>query len=271
MIINKFSTVNGINPGLNRQTFTHNNDSEAKTPKEKFVKRAATLTSALGVATAYALIAKKQGFSLSPKSIYVTPIKDWSIIKLFNKDNPTDKLITLKEKEIIALAGSSVAGGFIGGALADDKKNIKAKGREALNQLLGNVLIPVGCVSMASRIYNKIEPKIMPHIPQITGTTKLIKIVNKSLKAVPMSIMTLVGLGTGIILGNKVSNFINEKLYHQKIDRQIKGTDFAPHVDDLGMAVTLMADKSKFSSAITNTVPFFLCVPGIQTGIAKEK
>lgn len=262
--------ITNISTGFNNQTFTHNNINNAKTPEEKFVKRAATITSALGVATAYALIAKKQGFSLSPKKIYETPIKDWSIIKLYNRNKPAEKLINIEEGEILALAGSSVAGGFIGGSLTDDKKNLKAKGREALNQMLGNVLIPVGCVSLASRVYKKIEPKIMLHIPQINGTTKLIKFANNTLKAVPMSIMTVVGLGTGIILGNKVSNFINEKLYHHKVERKIKGTDFAPHVDDLGMAVTLMAKKSKFSSAITNTVPFFLCVPGIQTGIAKE-
>ncbi len=95
--------------------------------------------------------------------------------------------------------------------------------------------------------------------------------VNKALKCLPSAGMTLAALGAGIVTGNRVSNFLNEKVFHKKVERQIKGTDFAPHVDDIGMAVTLMADKSKLSTAITNTVPFFLCVPGIQTGMAKEQ
>lgn len=263
MIINNFSTINN-------QTFTHRGSNQPKTPRESLVKKASVLTSAIGVGTAYALIAKKQSFSLSPKKIYETPIKDWSILKLYDKKKPASKLITIKEPEILALAGSSVAGGFLGGAVTDNKKNLKAKGREALNQMLGNVMVPVGCVSLTSHIYTKFEPNFMNHIPQLKGSTKFVKAANTALKSVPMALMTLAGLSTGIILGNKVSNFINDKLYHKKVERNIKPTDFAPHVDDIGMAVTLMAEKSKLSSAITNTVPFFLCVPGVQTGIAKE-
>lgn len=263
---------------INNQNFTaHKN----RTPKEKLVHRVSVAASAAGVGTAYALIAKKQGFSLSPKKIYTTPIKDWAIFRLFDKKEPHKKLINLEEKEILALASGSVAGGFLGGALADDKKNLKAKGREALNQLLGNVLIPVLCVGGVSRIYNKFKPQILkkvPTIPLLKETNKfkkyfnkLNKPLNKFMKNIPFITATLGGLGTGIILGNKVSNFLNEKLYHKKVDRKIRCTDFAPHVDDLSMAITLMADKSPISTAITNTVPLFLCVPGIETGTAKEE
>ena len=97
------------------------------------------------------------------------------------------------------MAGSSVAGGFIGGSITDDKKNIKAKGREALNQILGNVLIPVGFVSGASKIYTKYKPQILSHVPQIKSNGKFIKHFNKALKYIPSSIMTLAALGAGII------------------------------------------------------------------------
>ena len=63
---------------------------------------------------------------------------------------------------------------------------------------------------------------------------------------------------------------MNEKVFHKKVDREIKGTDFAPHVDDLGMAVSLMADKSKGASFITRTVPAFLCVPGYEVGTHRD-
>lgn len=263
--------INNIS-GNNQQSFTHLHlDNENKTSKEKKVHLASIAGSALGVGIAYAFHAKKQGFSLNPKRILRTPVKDWSLIKLFDKKNPDRKLIKLHEKEILTMAGSSVAGGFIGGSITDDKKNIKAKGREALNQILGNVLIPVGFVSGASKIYTKYKPQILSYVPQIKSNGKFIKHFNKALKYIPSSIMTLAALGAGIITGNKVSNFINEKLYHKEVDRKIKGTDFAPHVDDLSMAVSLMAKQSKFSSAIANTVPVFLCFPGIETGTAKEK
>ena len=68
----------------------------------------------------------------------------------------------------------------------------------------------------------------------------------------------------------KFSNFLNEKVFNKKVDRGIKTTDFAPHVDDIGMAVTLMADKSKISTTITRTVPAFLCVPGYEIGTHRD-
>ena len=86
----------------------------------------------------------------------------------------------------------------------------------------------------------------------------------------PSAALTVLGLGVGIVAGNKLSNFINEKIYHKHVERKIKKTDFAPHVDDLSMAVTLMADKSAMSTAITRTVPAFLCVPGYQIGIHRD-
>lgn len=255
---------------LNIQHNTSFKQNDYPTKRDKIVKNISTITSGAAVATAYALIAKKQGFSLNRQKIYNTPIKDWAIFKIYDKKHPERKLISLKEKEILSLAGASVAGGFAGGALADSKKNFKAKAREALNQMLGNVLIPVACVSAVSHLYEKFKPQIISKVPQLKGSTHTIKLLNIALKNIPMAILTIAGLGTGIFTGNKVSNLINEKLYHTKVERKIKKTDFAPHVDDIGMAVSLMGEKSALASIITNTVPFFLCVPGIQTGTAKE-
>lgn len=264
MPINNISSVN------NNPSFTQSAYSKKKEQKQN-VKAEVTATTALGVGTAYAIIAKKQGFSINPKRIFNTPIKDWALIKIFDKKNPDRKLIHLEEKEILGLASGSVAGGLAGGAIFDDKKHLKAKGREALNQLLGNVLVPVAFVGSAARLYDKFKKPILSHVPQLKSEGKAAKFVNKALKCLPSMALTVTALGTGIIAGNRVSNFINEKVYHKKVEREIKGTDFAPHVDDIGMAVSLMADKTPLTSAITNTVPFFLCVPGIETGTAREK
>ena len=258
--------VNPINNNLNR--------TETNTDKKKDLKIKAGVTamSALGVASALAHVAKRQGFSLSPSVIKNTPVKDWAIFSLYSKKHPEKKILDLDEPlDIIEIAAASVAGGLAGGAIFDDKKHFKSKLRESVNQILGNVLVPVACVGGASRLYKANKEKILAVMPQLNGTGKFAKNFNKIIKVIPGSVATIVSLGIGILAGNKVSNFINEKMFHKKVERNIKGTDFAPHVDDLGMAVSLMADKSKGASFIQRIVPLFLCVPGIEVGTHRDR
>ena len=250
--------VTPVNSNLNQTNTNYNKNKERK------IKAGVVATSALGVATALAHISKRQGFSK-------TPIKDWAIFSLYSKNHPDRKLVHLEGAEVIELASASVAGGLIGGLVFDDKKHRKAKYKEAINQLLGNVLAPIGCVSLAGILYQKQEKNILNLVPQIKETGKASRFFNAALKAVPGSIATIAALGTGIFVGNKVSNFINEKIYHKKVERNIKPSDFAPHVDDLGVAITLMAKESPFSSFIQRVVPAFLCVPGYETGMHREE
>ena len=230
------------------------------------LKAGVLATTVLATGGALAHIAKKQGFSLSPSVIRKTPIKDWAVFKLYDKKRPDRQLIGLEEKEILELASASVAGGLTGGLLFDDKQYRKSKIRESVNQLLGNVAVPVACVGVVSRLYKKYKPQILAKVPQLKETGNFSRNFNKTLKGIPFSIATVASLGIGIFTGNKVSNLLNEKVFHKKIDRKIKGTDFAPHVDDIGMAVSLMAEKSKGASFITRIVPAFLCVPGYEVG-----
>lgn len=269
-----FESKNKIN---NKKERKSGNKLPAESSKnDKFVndsvKRAALIGSVAGVGVVSAIIAKKQGFSLNPKKIFSQSPKNWAMFKIFDKKNPDAKLMEIEEKEILALAGGSAAGGLAGGILADDKKYMKGKFRETLNQLLGNVLVPVICVSGVSHFYDKNKYKILSKVPQMKGgnNSKSIYYINKFLKAFPSALLTVVGLGVGIVAGNRLSNFINEKIYHKDIERKIKKTDFAPHVDDLSMAVTLMAKKSPLSTSITRTVPAFLCVPGYQIGVHRD-
>lgn len=224
-------------------------------------KRKILATAALGSAAAFGVISHKQGFKIS--NLPKTPVKDWAIFKI------KDKTLKIEEPEVLGLAGGSVAGGLVGGALFDDKSNFKAKLQESLSQLLGNVAIPILCVGQTSKFYKKHEEDILKHVPQIKGPDKgFVKYANRAMKTVPPVGLTAVALGTGIIAGNKTSNFINEKISGKKVDRHIKGTDFAPHVDDLCLAITLMAPGTPVGEVISKTIPFFLTVPGYQTGIA---
>ncbi len=262
MSVNQVTSFKGYNPN-----HTNNNNQNKR---GKYLREGVILTSALGVGAALAVISKRQGFSLKLSDIKKTPIKDWAIFRLFDKKQPDRKLIELEEGEIISIAASSVIGGLVGGAIFDDKKHFKSKLRESVNQILGNVLVPVGFVGCVSRLYKANKEKVMSIMPQIKETGKISRNINKVLKALPASAATIVSLGLGIVAGNKVSNFINEKIFHKKVERNIKGTDFAPHVDDLGMAISLMADKSKGASFIQRIVPLFLCVPGIEVGTHRD-
>lgn len=254
--------VNSINNNINQV--------RANKSRDRKVKAGVTATTVLAVAGAFAHVSKRQGFSLSPAAIRKTPVKDWAIFRLYNKDNPSKKLVELEGPQIVELATASVAGGLLGGVIFDDKKHVKAKLRESVNQLLGNVLVPIGSVWLASDLYKKYKTNILKFVPQIKEAGKGAALFNKVLKAVPGSIATIASLGFGIYAGNKVSNFINEQIFNKKVDRQIKGTDFAPHVDDLGMAISLMSEKSKFSSFVQRIVPPFLCVPGIEVGTHRD-
>lgn len=270
-------TINSIKPFyINSKTFADiHGGLESKIENEpieadKYLKAKVIGTTTLGVGCALAHIAKKQGFSLSPSAIRKTPVKDWAIFKLFDKNNPERKLIELEGPQILEIATASVAGGLAGGLLFDDKKYKKSKIRESVNQLLGNVAVPIACVWGISELYKKYKTNIMSIIPQVKETGKLSKITNKILKSAPSSIATIFALTVGIISGNRVSNFLNEKVFHKKVERAIKKTDFAPHVDDVGMSLSLMADKSKFISVIQRAVPLFLCVPGYETGVHRD-
>lgn len=256
-MINKVS-LNNYNPN-----FKSSEQRTNLTPKQKAV---VLLSSAAGMAPVIAVMAKKKGFSLNPANLLKTNIKDWALFKY----SPINKSIEFKGPQIIATATGSVIGGFIGGAAVDEKSNLKAKKREFVNQMLGNVLTPIGCVWAGSELYGKYANRLEKAMPQIEKTGKLYKFINKCLKAAPNTIGTLAFLAIGIFCGNTVSNFLNEKIYHRKVDRGIRLTDFAPHIDDICMATTMMNSSSEFGSKLARVIPLALLVPGYQTGIAQE-
>lgn len=236
--------------------------SQSKAPKE--TKRKVLACAGVGTAVAYGIIAHRQGFKLS--KLDKTPVKDWALFSLNEK-----KAVKIEEHEVFGLAGGSIVGGLAGGAIFDDKKNFKAKLRESLSQMVGNVGIPILCVGQATRFYKRHEEGIEKHLPTFKNETNAFKkYTNRAIKAVPPVGVTGVALATGIFAGNKVSNFINEKISGKKISREIRGTDFAPHVDDVCLGITLMAPGTVVGQVISKTVPFFLTVPGYETGIAQE-
>jgi hypothetical protein len=254
-----------VNINQKAPAFDHYHDLEGNnlTRKQKAVIMASAVA---GMTPVLATLAKMKGFSLNPARIIKTPIKDWALCKFA----PKEKSIEFKAPQIISIATGSVIGGFVGGSIVD-KQNVKAKKREVLNQLLGNVLVPVACVASGAELYKKFETKIEGAMPQIKSNKKLANIFNIVMKKLPNATTTLGLLGVGIYLGNRVSNLINDKLYNNKIERNIRPSDFAPHLDDVCMATTMMNEESLFGSALARIIPLALLVPGYETGIAQKK
>ncbi len=251
---------------FNRPSFRQHESSETSKKMTMSQKTAVLASSAVGAGLVVAGLAKHNGFSLNPAKIAKTNIKDCALFKYKKGTNA----IVYEEPQIIGVATGSVAGGFIGGAIVD-KENLKAKKREVLNQILGNILVPVGCVGAGSRIFGKYANIIRNAMPQINKSGKIPKYVNIALKNMPNAVCTLLFLGAGIFAGNKVSNFINDKIYHKKVDRGIKATDFAPHIDDVCMATSMMNKESDFGAKLGRVIPFALLVPGYETGTARNQ
>lgn len=229
------------------------NKHEAKAPTK--VKIGVFLATLTGVTLAMADILKKKGFSLTS----LASIKQGFMA------------VEYEEKEIIKLAAGSVGGGLLGGILLDKKEHAKAKIRESVIQFVGNILIPVACVSAASRNFKKIEPIVKKHIPDFGKNVGFMKTVNTVIKATPAFLVSGISLGIGIIGGNKVGNWINEKIFKVDDKRTIKLTDFAPHIDDACMAITLGNPESHIGHNIARIVPAALMVAGVETGTAQER
>lgn len=247
---------------------------QQKRGQDKTVKKGVGLTTALTVCAALTAIAKHQGFKLNLKTIFTQNPKEWAIFKYKNIDKPNKKIETLKleEKEIITLAGASIVGGLIGGKIFDDKSQFNAKIKESVSQMLGDVLVPLSFVAIPSRWYQKHAEKVSSYAPQIKNpnNSKALMKFNKLLKGLPAMGIMAGSLCAGIVVGNRVSNFINEKVFHKKVKRNIRVTDFAPHLDDICLASTLMSNGNMFGKIVSRFVPLALMVAGNEVGIAKE-
>lgn len=223
--------------------------------KEKHLKIASGVCAAAGVFTALSIIAKRHGIPFLSKNKIpnLLKLKTW-------KENH----IEFKPWEIIGLAGGSVAGGLVAG-ITMDPEHKKAKIREALQQMVGNIMIPICCVTLGSNLYKKYENHLQ--LPTIKSNTKIAKAANKTLKALPPATATLGSLAIGILGGNWVANMMSKKALQAQEERKIKISDFAGHIDDICLATMLVAPKNNIGKVAAKIIPFALTVPGYETGI----
>lgn len=221
------------------------------------LKAGVFLTTLAGVASALAIMLKIKGYKLNGTGI-LKGLKE----------------VDYKEREIIALAASSIAGGLAGGALFDKKEHFNAKLRESVIQFVGNVLTPLLCVSFGVRTFrsylDKKAQKITPEL-KLDVNPKIVSEANKAAKSVPLVVATGLSLLVGIWLGNKVGNLLNEKVCKVKDNRKLKATDMSPHIDDACLAISLAESGKSIGHYIARIIPAALMVAGYSTGVAQEK
>jgi len=218
--------------------FGHGGESFWKSDYNTTQKLIVGATTALGVVGSLAILAKTKGYSLKPKSF-------WQYFK------KTDILF----KEVVAMGVGTCLGGLAGGYLIDkNPENRKAKRREAVMQI-GNISIPIAAVALNDLICEKAKLNIN------TVKGKIIK-----------STTSLGAIVAGIYLANfamnKLSNFIFKESSNE---RDVKGTDLFPHIDDVLASGQYIAPKSNIIRNISRAVPFALMVPGNEIGNKKAQ
>lgn len=233
---------------------------EKKNSNDKILKPAVLLSAIAGVLLVVSSIAQHQGINLFKGN------------KLPNLLKPnTWKLAKPKYEwyDIIKIGTGSIVGGLATG-IALDPDNQKAKIREGFQQILGNIMIPVGLTTLGSKLADKYLNKDTIKVPQLKSKTKSALKLNEMIRGLPGGIATLGFLAVGIVSGNWVANKLSHKLLNAPDKRHIELGDFSGHMDDLCLAAVLVAPNNKFSQIGWKLIPAALLVAGFQTGTKKQ-
>lgn len=238
------------------ETVTNEKKNKKNTcpPAPNKVRIGVLLTTAIGVCLAMDRTFRVQG--LYKKFNLKEFATNFTKVKYQEKNKELEWLIT-------RLAAGSVGGGLAGGLLLDKKENRRAKYREAVIQLIGNIFIPMGCVAGTMHVFqDHFEPKLLDHM-------KFLK--SKTAKGTPGAILAAASVITGLVVGNHVGNIINEKIFKVNDKREIKMADLSPQLDDACMAVGLVAPNNIFGDVVKRFIPLALMIAGYSVGTAQRK
>ena len=187
------------------------------------------------------------------------------------KGNSATSLLNLKyaEKDALLIGAGSIVGGLAGGLIADhNKENINPKLREASQQFVGNTLFPIVTSAFANKALDKSGFKL----PQINSTSKIAKIANVALAAVPKVVVTLASLIGGMQVGNKLMNTGNNKIFKEDVKHSIAPEDMLVHSDDICLTANMLLKDTKVISSITSkALPLTMIIPGAKAGMQQKE
>lgn len=220
----------------------------AKKKTSKKVIAGATIGSALGIAGAVAgvyAMAKKG----NPKLLF--------------------RNLAYQEKDVLLIGTGSVLGGLMGGLLTDkDKKNNIPKIREATEQLLGCIALPIGLLALGNKGLDKLNIKM----PQIKSASKIADYANNALKHLPKVAMTVGCIVAGMNIGHEIMKKVNNNFFKEQDNHDIDAKDYLVHTDDLCVAASLIFKDTEKISKVTNKIlPLSFILSGIKTGTRQAK
>lgn len=148
-------------------------------------------------------------------------------------------------KEGIGLCTASTVGGLVAGLAVDKPENRKAKLKDGVNQLIGNTLVPFGCLALANKC------------------TKQLSKLSQALIAIGTLISTT-------FLGHRIANKTNEKIFKEDSGYKCSFKDFATDFDDIFFATSTVV-KNKALYHITATIcPITYMVHGYLAGCRQK-
>ena len=229
-----------------------NNNQQTVTPTKKKIDKkvivGATVGSALGIAGAVA-----------------------GVYHMAKKGDPKLLLRNLAyaEKDVLLIGAGSVLGGLTGGLLTDkEKKNTVPKIREATEQMVGCIALPVGLLAAGNKLLDKANIKM----PQLKSASTMAGYINNALKHLPKVLTTLGCLVAGMFLGHEITEKISNKIFKEEKNTKVEAKDFLVHTDDLCVAASLIFKDTEKISKVTNKIlPLSFILSGIKTGTRKAE
>lgn len=224
-----------------------------ETPQEYHKRKVGVgVCTALGVATSLAVLAKcdkNKNYSLSLKKILSTPLKDTYLGSA-----------KFESKEVISMGLGSCIGGLVGGALYDKRKeDLTPKLQEGIVQIV-NISLPIMFVEGLSKLGAKVTNSM-------AGWASKGGLLRKVAAESPKVAGSMIGLVSGMYIGNRLSQKINKHVFNKKEDdRPVKLKDFSAHIDDICLAATFVAQGNPLTKAVSRIIPLALCVAGNETG-----
>ena len=160
--------------------------------------------------------------------------------------------------KIIALGGSAVLGGFLGGVINDKGKDTWAKIKEGNYQFITNIVMPV----LFCKFYEQMTEKLAHRFPKIDFLSS-----EKNFPKITRSaIIGLAGVVTGVTTGAFLSNQLNKRIHKDEIPpRKIHAKDFLIQVDDMAAAFTVTGALP----FVDKVLPLVYFLSGMETGNEK--